>query len=95
MVSSQEHLPLVTHLFFDSPPHTPSPQLPALWHRFKIGHFLRLGIVRFLRHSAQFFLSRGALAAQACDFPLSNLKSHLIIRISKGQAVDGKPETIG
>src|SRR2546421_6186946 len=37
----------------------------------------------------------GALPPQACNFPLTNLKTHLIIRISKGQGVDGKRETIG
>jgi len=37
----------------------------------------------------------GALPPQACNFPLTNLKTHLIIRISKGQGVDGKRETKG
>jgi hypothetical protein len=32
---------------------------------------------------------------QAHDSLLTNLKSHLIIRISKGQAIDGQPETNG
>jgi len=31
----------------------------------------------------------------ARNFPLTNLKTHLITRISKGQAVDGKRETKG
>ncbi len=32
---------------------------------------------------------------QAQCFSLTNLKTHLIIRISKGQAIDGKRETKG
>ncbi len=35
------------------------------------------------------FKSRRALCPQARDFLLATLKSHLIIRISQGQAVDG------
>ena len=41
------------------------------------------------------FLGRGTPPPQAHDSLLTNLKSHLIIRISKGQTIDGEPETKG
>jgi hypothetical protein len=55
--------------------------------------FNRLG--RYLTHMALLFYHRDPLPLYARDYPLTNLKSPLIIRLSKGQAVDGKPETHG
>src|SRR5262245_8606590 len=54
-----------------------------------------LEIVRFLRHMLLLFKRHSASPPQARGPLLTNLKSYLIIRISKGQAADGKPETNG
>ena len=61
--------------------------------RLTFEFFNRLG--HFLRHIILLFQSRRASPPQARDFLLATLKSHLIIRTSKGQAADGKPETHG
>src|SRR5260370_18381385 len=50
---------------------------------------------RLLRQTALLFMSDGTQALQACDLPLTNLKSRLIMGISKPHSVDGKPETDG
>jgi hypothetical protein len=49
----------------------------------------------FLETQCSAFRGRGAPLLQARDFLLENLKSQLIIRISKDQAIDEKPETHG
>ena len=48
-----------------------------------------------MRHTSQLCWCRGASPLPARNFPLTNLKTHLIIRISKGQAARGKRETKG
>jgi hypothetical protein len=54
-----------------------------------------LEIGRFLRQIAPLFMSGGTPPLQACDTPLTNLKSRLIMGISKPHSVDGKRETHG
>jgi len=52
-------------------------------------------IVRFLTHTVQLSSHGCASPLQAYHFPLTNLKTHLNNKISKGEAVDGKHETKG
>src|SRR5258708_16291416 len=59
------------------------------------GCFLSLENVRLLRQTALLFYGRCALLPQARISLLTNLKTHLIIKVSKHQVVDGKPETYG
>src|SRR5689334_10201727 len=49
----------------------------------------------FSEISCSAFSEAYLIAAASVRFLLTNLKTHLIIRISKGQAVDGKRETKG
>ena len=52
-------------------------------------------IDRFLRQTAPLFMSGGTPALQACDLPLTKLKSRLIMGSSKPHSFDGKRETDG
>ena len=54
---------------------------------------LRTG--RFLRHIVQLFQHASPPPPQARHFPLTNLVTHLIIKISKGETIDEKRETKG
>jgi hypothetical protein len=49
----------------------------------------------FLATFGSAFLESGSSSSQARPRLLQNLKTYLIIRISKGQAANGKPETNG
>ena len=56
---------------------------------------MSLEIIRFLRHMALHIFGHIALPPQARCLLLTNLKTYLITRISKHQAIDGKPEAYG